>query len=163
MPKRARRFPFGSLLALLIAGLLVAACAEETESPPPPQLKEVLPLAPGAVQPSAANLILGSTHVEPFDEASQTYQIVATIENTGGSDASAFSAGCTYKCPPGGSITGGGLDIVQGGVIAGNSSYTYKSPFHLACESKPPTLGLTCSITSAQGGTQTYAVNVTLP
>jgi hypothetical protein len=161
MLNNVKKHLFGLLFALLIVGFLLLACGGATEQP----LAPGLPVRPLRVvtAPLAADLLMGETHVEAYNDTYLTYQIVATIVNAGAGDASGFNAGCTYQCPAGDPTLSGGLDIVQGGSIAGNSRFAYESPFHYMCESRPPTLNLMCSISSAQGGTQTYSVNVKLP
>ncbi len=151
----------GVVLVVTMLAFFVAGCGGASPPqppPPPPASTQPAPPAP----PQAADLLLGQTHIERYNDSVLSYQIVATIENAGAGEANGFNAGCTYTCPPGDSVAGGGLDIVQEGYIAGNSSHTYTSPFHLACSAHPPTLVLSCTI-HANKNSGPYAVNAQLP
>ncbi|SFM14175.1 hypothetical protein [Nitrosomonas communis] len=138
------------------------------EEPPPdssvPDSRAQSPRGNKQPLPAPADLLMGDVHIQQYNDPYFNYQIVATIVNIGADPASGFSAGCTYKCPPGGTMISAGLDIVQGGYIAGNSSVTYKWPFRYMCAARPPTLNLMCTIQSAEVGTKTYSINdVALP
>jgi len=150
---------FKALTVLLAASLLTTCTPDPTPTRRPTPRP---PTAPPPTVPATADLSMGETHVERYNDQYLTYQIVATIVNDGAGTATGFSAGCTYKCPPGGAVTSAGLDIVQGGYLKGKSRFTYKTPFHYACAARPPTLNLMCTVRSAQGDA-TYSVNVTLP
>lgn len=130
-----------------------------------------VPRAPdGKKQPPAepaktptADLLLGEVVIKPYSGDPShylNYEIGATVENAGSGTASGFSVWCTYGCPPGEPTASAGIDIVQGGYIAGNSRFTYRSPFHYMCKARPPTLSLTCTVKSAEGERGPYAVNV---
>jgi hypothetical protein len=150
-----RKFPVEMILLALM--MMIAACSSPTPATPdhPPTNPPTNPPQP---PPGKAELILGETHIDSFNDNYLSYQIVATIENTGNAEAKGFNAGCTYQCPAGDTYTSGGLDIVQSGSIGPNSSFTYKSPFHYMCTVSTPTIDLICTIEAPDSGTQTYSV-----
>ncbi|MBW7885364.1 MAG: hypothetical protein H3C34_22575 [Caldilineaceae bacterium] len=134
------------LLAAALAVVGVGACdgPEPTPMPTPPE--QPPPPQPPAAAP--ADLLLTEIRVERNNDPGLNYRIVAGIMNIGMSDASGFSAGCVYRCPPGDTITSGGLDIVQGGYLAARKAMTYQSAFRYQCTVPSSSINLDCDVDS---------------
>jgi hypothetical protein len=153
-------------VALLITSIACAIIPTPTPRPTPTERRDPTdePANNPPPSPSKPDLILGVTYIEPNNDTFNTYKIVATIENLGDGEATPINAGCTYQCPAGDQYNSGGLNIVTGGYIGPNSSFTYKSPFHYVCTIFEPTIDLICTIESPDGEIDTYSVaNLSLP
>jgi hypothetical protein len=137
--------------------MVITACSSPSAPPPQPPLNNP-PNNPTQPSSGKPDLTLGETYIESNNDAYLSYQIVATISNLGNAEANGFNAGCTYQCPTGDPYISGGLDIVQGGYIGPNSSFTYKSPFHYMCTVSTPTVDLVCTIEASDGSAKTFSV-----
>lgn len=119
-----------------------------TPPPPPPQTTKPVPVVT-PVTLAKADLMILNAKLEKAKNADKwyTHVLIVNIRNNGESVAKGFNIGCTYNCP-GGLTNSGGADVVQGGFIAGNSEFTYRSAFHIYCEGPPAILDLKFEIDS---------------
>ncbi len=139
---------WGSILILVVAILAsIVACGPTPTPPtqPPPQPTEEPP-PPQPPQPSGqADLRFLSVGLNHSSQPGYPFEVVSEIANDGPVEASGFNAGCRYTCP-GGTVISSGIDIVIGGYIPANSSFTYTQPVRILCEPIPAILDFTCTV-----------------
>ena len=145
--KTTLKLPAVTLICALIL-LNTLSCKRN----PPPQVTEAESQAepvvtednsPAPALPTKADLTIQSVKLEKATKKDKVYThvLVVKVSNNGESIAKGFDLGCTYDCP-GGLTKSGGASVVQGGYIAANSEYEYRSLFRIYCEGPPAFLNL---------------------
>ena len=132
-------------MVAILASILACGPTPTPYNPPPPQPATEEP-PPQPPQPSGqADLRFLSVGLNNSTQPGYEFEIESTIANDGPVEASGFNAGCTYTCP-GGTVISGGLDIVIGGYIPANSSFTYTQFVRIQCDPIPAVLNFTCTV-----------------
>lgn len=135
-------------LILIVLFVLVACNSDNSTSEPPPSTNAGRNPTATPRPTGTADLTISNVSISGIDpqQGSPYFRFEGVVRNTGNADAIGFEAGCTYKCP-GGPVLTGGFDLVQGGYLSANDSFTFSSVNRISCDPVPAILtDVTCDV-----------------
>jgi len=142
--------PFPVLIVLVFAVLSATACDMGGDGNDDNTQPNMTPDGGGQQPQPATDLQLLDVRVEPANDSTGTFthQLVATVRNNGGTDASGFNVNCSWSCA-GGAVTSFNQDLIYDGYVQANGEFTYRQPFRDPCEMSFGSVPMICVVDSS--------------